>query len=56
MEKVKETTTEVARKLRPKKGSWVSLRETLCSEGFEDKRGWRRIEALWGAINAPFCR
>jgi hypothetical protein len=44
-----------AAKLRPKVG-WVSLRETLCSEGFDDKRGWRRMAALLGAINAPFCR
>jgi hypothetical protein len=55
-EDVKETATEVGRKLRPKKAPWVSLRETLCSEGFDDKRGWRRILTLWGAINAPFCR
>jgi hypothetical protein len=52
---VKEATTQVANKLRPKAG-WVSLRETLCSEGFDDKRGWRRMVALLGAINAPFCR
>jgi hypothetical protein len=32
------------------------LRETLCSEGFDDKRGWRRMVALLGAINPPFCR
>ncbi len=56
MEKVKEATTEVATKLRPKKAPWVSLRETLCSEGFDDKRGWRRIGALLGAVNPPFCR
>jgi hypothetical protein len=62
MEKVKEATTEVkeataevAAKLRPK-GAWISLRETLCSEGFDDKRGWRRMAALLGAVNAPFCR
>ncbi len=47
MEKAKEVI---------KKAPWVSLRETLCSEGFDDKRGWRRMLALWGAINAPFCR
>jgi hypothetical protein len=52
---VKETTVEVAAKLHPK-GAWVSLRETLCSEGFDDKRGWRRMAALLGAVNAPFCR
>ena len=56
MEKVKESATEVAGKLRPKKAPWVSLRETLSSEGFDDKRGWGRMRALWGAINAPFCR
>jgi hypothetical protein len=52
---VKEATTQVVEKLRPKTG-WVSLRETLCTEGFDDKRGWRRIAALWGALGAPFCR
>ena len=56
MEKVKEATTEVIDKLRPKKAPWVSLRETLCSTGFDDKRGWRRMAALLGAVNAPFCR
>ena len=56
MEKVKESATEVAGKLRPKKAPWVSLRETLCSEGFDTKRGWGRMRTLWGAINAPFCR
>ena len=55
MEKVKEATAEVAAKVRLK-GAWVSLRETLCSEGFDDKRGWRRILALWGSLSAPFCR
>jgi hypothetical protein len=53
---VKEATTEVVDKLRPKKAPWVSLREVLCSEGFDDKRGGRRVLTLWGAINAPFCR
>jgi hypothetical protein len=56
MEKVKETAAEVAGKLRPKKAPWVSLRETISSEDFDDKRGWGRMRALWGAINAPFCR
>src|SRR5215207_5108194 len=56
MEKVKEATTEVVDKLRPKKAPWVSLRETLCSTGFDDKRGWRRMAALLGPVNAPFCR
>ena len=55
MEKVKEATAEVAAKVRPK-GAWVSLRETLCSEDFDDKRSWRRILALQDAISAPFCR
>ena len=55
---VKEATTEVVEKPRPKtkKAPLVSLSETLCSEGFANKRGWRRILALWGAVNAPFCR
>ena len=52
---VKEATAEVAAKLHPKE-AWVSLRETLCSEGFDDKRGWRRIFALLGSTNSPFCR
>ena len=52
---VNEATTEVVDMLRPK-GAWVSLRETLCSERFDNKRSWRRILALWGAVNAPFCR
>ena len=52
---VKEVTVEVVDKLRPKE-QWNSLRETLCSEGFDDKRGWRRMAALLGAVNAPFCR
>ena len=55
MEKVKEATAEVATRLRPKV-PLVSLREILCSEGFDDKRGGRRIAALLGAVNAPFCR
>ena len=56
MEKMKKATTEVATKLRPKKAPWVSLRETLCSAGFDDKHGWRQMAALLGAVNAPFCR
>jgi hypothetical protein len=32
------------------------LRETVSSESFDDKRGWRRIMALWGSTNSPFCR
>jgi hypothetical protein len=53
---VKEAIPDVNDKLIPKKSPLVSLRETLCSEGFEDKRGWRRIMALWGSTNSPFCR
>ena len=52
---VKEVTAEVVDKLRPKV-QWNSLRETVCSEGFDDKRGWRRIVALLGSTNSPFCR
>jgi hypothetical protein len=52
MEKVKEATTEVAAKLHPK-AAWVSLRETLCSEGFDDKRGWRRMAVLPVARRPP---
>ena len=62
MEKAKEITTEVkeaaaevAAKVIPKVQS-VSLRETLCGEGFDQKRGWRRIVALLGSTNSPFCR
>ena len=62
MEKAKEITTEVkeevkeaAAKLIPKV-QLVSLRETVCGEGFDDKRGWRRIQALLGSTNSPFCR
>jgi hypothetical protein len=55
-EGVKEATPEVVEKLIPKKSPLVSLRETLCSEGFDEKRGWRRIVALWGSTNSPFCR
>ena len=55
---VKEATTEVVEKPRPKtkKAPLVSLSETLCSERFDDKYGWRRMAALLGAVNAPFCR
>ena len=55
-EGVKEATAEVVEKLIPKKSPLVSLRETLCSEGFDEKRGWRRIMALLGSTNSPFCR
>jgi Asp/Glu/hydantoin racemase len=55
---VKEATAEVVDKLMPKQGpqQLVSLRETISSESFDDKRGWRRILALWGSTNSPFCR
>jgi hypothetical protein len=56
-EEVKEITAEVVEKILPKKGAQlVSLRETISSEGFEEKRGWRRIMALWGSTNSPFYR
>ena len=55
---LKETTAEVVDKLVHKQGpqQLVSLRETVSSESFDDKRGWRRILALWGSTNSPFCR
>ena len=57
IEEVKEATAEVVEKIVPNKGSQlVSLRETVSSEGFEEKRGWRRIMALWGSTNSPFYR
>jgi hypothetical protein len=47
----------VVEKLAPKKGPQiVSLRESVSSEGFDEKRGWRRIMALWGSTNCPFYR
>jgi hypothetical protein len=56
-QEVKEATAEVVEKLTPNKGAQlVSLRETVSSEGFDDKRGWRRIMALWGSTNSPFYR
>ena len=56
-EEVKELTTEVVDKLGANKGAQlVSLRETVASEGFDEKRGWRRIVALWGSTNSPFYR
>jgi DNA-directed RNA polymerase specialized sigma subunit len=56
-QEVKEATAEVVEKLSANKGAQlVSLRETVSSEGFEDKRGWRRIMALWGSTNSPFYR
>ncbi len=57
VEGVKEATAEVVEKVLPMKGpQLVSLRETVSSEGFDDKRGWRRIMALWGSTNSPFYR
>ena len=56
-EEVKEATAEVVDKLLPRnKPKLVSLRETVCSEGFDEKRGWRRIVALLASTNSPFCR
>ena len=56
-QEVKEATAEVVEKLTPNKGAQLaSLRETVSSESFEDKRGWRRIMALWGSTNSPFYR
>ena len=56
-EEVKEAATEVVEKLSANNGAQlVSVRETVSSEGFEDKRGWRRIMALWGSTNSPFYR
>ena len=56
-EEVKEATAEVVEKILPQKGpQLVSLRETVSSEGFDDKRGWRRIMAWWGSTNSPFYR
>ena len=57
VEEVKEATAEVVQKLSAyKEPQLVSLRETVSSEGFDDKRGWRRIMALWGSTNSPFYR
>jgi hypothetical protein len=55
---LKEATAEVVDKLVLKQGhqQLVSLRETVSNESFDDKRGWRRILALWGSTNSPFCR
>jgi hypothetical protein len=58
-QEVKEATAEVVDKLVHKKQGpqqLDSLRETVSSESFDDKRGWRRIAALLGATNSPFCR
>jgi hypothetical protein len=57
-EEVKEATAEVVDKLLTENGpqQLVSLRETVSSEGYDDKRGWRRIVALLGSTNSPFCR
>ena len=56
-EEVKEATAEVVEKLSANNGAQlVSLRETVSSEGFDEKHGWRRIMALWGSTNSPFYR
>ena len=56
-EEVKEITAEVVDNLHPSKGpQLVSLRATVSNEAFDDKRGWRRILALWGSTNSPFFR
>ncbi len=56
-EEVKEATAEVVEKLSANnEAQLVSLRETVSSEGFDEKRGWRRIMALWGSTNSPFYR
>jgi hypothetical protein len=56
-EEVKEATAEVVDKLvAGNNPQLVSLRETVSSEGFDDKRGWRRIVALWGSTNSPFFK
>ncbi len=52
---VKEAAAEVAASLRPKV-QLSTLREVVGVEGFDDKRGWRRMAALLGAINPPFRR
>jgi hypothetical protein len=54
-QEVKEATGEVVAKLRPRV-QVVGLRETICGEDFDYKRGWRRIAALLGATNSPFYR
>ena len=54
-EEVKEAAAEVAAKVIPKVQS-DNMRETVCGEGFDQKRGWRRMVALLGSTNSPFCR
>ena len=54
---LKQATAEVVDKLvAGNKPQLVSLRETVSGESFDDTRGWRRIFALWGSTNSPFCR
>ena len=58
-QEVKEAAAEVVDKLRAADRGpqqLVSLRETVSGESFDDKRGWRRIAALLGSTNSPFCR
>ena len=54
-QEVKEATGEVVAKLRPRV-QVVGLRETICGEDFDYRRGWRRIAALLSATNSPFYR
>ena len=56
-EEVKEATAELVEKILPQKeAQLVSLRDTVSSESFDEKRGWRRIMALWGSTNSTFYR
>ncbi len=57
-EEIKEAAAEMVDKLLPEQGprQLVSLSETIWGEGFDQKRGWRRIVALLGSTNSPFCR
>jgi hypothetical protein len=52
---VTEATAEVAANLHPKV-QLSTLGDVGGGEGFDDKHGWRRIMAMWGATNAPFSR
>jgi hypothetical protein len=38
------------------KGITPPITPEEVTEGFDDKRGWRRIMALWGSTNSPFYR
>jgi hypothetical protein len=52
---VKDAAVEVAAGLHPK-AQLSSLREVVDGVGFDEKRGWRRVLALWSATNSPFLR